>query len=132
MRRLLPLAGLVALASMANAQQLIVPLNQSFACTGQTTAGWRSTLFHFQIVYDPTLGLDLNIDVNAPSAPTPNPTSMIATATSSVLATHKAQRLATGTAGALTGTLSGFAAIVLLGYSGPGGYPVPTGARVDN
>jgi hypothetical protein len=69
-------------------------------------------------VYNPTLGLDLCLDVTAPtapSAPVPN------FACSNVVATHKAQRNSTGVPTSATGGLSGFAVVLKMDYSIPAG-----------
>ncbi len=71
--------------------------------------------------YDPTTMGNLVIDVNAPSAPAPNATSLINFGTSSVAATSKARRSSTATAGATFGALSDFASIVLMDFTGVGG-----------
>ncbi|HLU38042.1 MAG TPA: hypothetical protein VK081_01580, partial [Planctomycetota bacterium] len=75
--------------------------------------------------YDPTLG-DLVVEVDAPTAPSPANTPSVGT---SHLPAHKGRRLS-GSSGAATGTLSDFAAVCLIDFTGPGGYGDLTGARV--
>ncbi|MBK8974923.1 MAG: hypothetical protein IPM29_03275 [Planctomycetes bacterium] len=65
-------------------------------------------------VYDPTSGLDLVIDVDAPNAPIPAGVPSMA---SSSNASHLARRLSTTTAGAATGALSYFTCVVMLDYT---------------
>ncbi|MGE3171565.1 MAG: hypothetical protein AB7O97_03000 [Planctomycetota bacterium] len=72
-------------------------------------------------VYDPTLGADLLIEVDAP---TPSPTTIPTMATGVSAATNRSNRISNTTQAALTGTLSGFASVVLFDISGgPGGIP---------
>jgi hypothetical protein len=81
-------------------------------------------------VYDPTLGLDLNIEVDANAAPS-LAAEQILMATSSNAVVHRGRRLAAAASGAATGTLSDFASVCMIHYTGTGGYvPVPVPARV--
>jgi hypothetical protein len=80
-------------------------------------------------VYDPTLGADLLIEVDAP-APT---LSMPSMATSNLQATHRAVRISQNSQAATTGSLSGFASVVLFDISGgPGGTPVIVAASAQS
>lgn len=81
--------------------------------------------------YDPTLGVDLLLEMTVPTAPVPA-TNVPATACSSTTANGRAQRMSATTLAATTGTLSGFAAVVQLEFAGPGGYSAPIGSWVEN
>ncbi len=71
--------------------------------------------------YDPTLGQDLLIEVDAPA---PSPTTIPSMATGSNQTTNRSVRISNSTQAATTGTISGFASIVLFDISGgPGGIP---------
>lgn len=72
-------------------------------------------------VYDPTEGLDLLIDVDAPNAPLPTGVPSMA---ASSAAAHLARRISTTTAGGATGSLSYFACVVLMDFT-----PVANAAR---
>lgn len=78
--------------------------------------------------YDPTLGNDLLIDLTFPVAPSPS-TGLVAQATSSSIA-QRGRRCAGPLAG--PGSLSAFAAAVLIEFSGPGGYTDPIGSHVES
>jgi hypothetical protein len=81
--------------------------------------------------YDPTLGQDLLVELQIPTAPVPA-TNLPATACSSTTANGRAQRLSATTLTATTGALSGFASVIELDFAGPGGYSAPTGSWVEN
>jgi hypothetical protein len=70
-------------------------------------------------VYNPETGLDLCVDVTAPTAP--SPTTVPNTAASSDRTLHFARRLSTGTPAAATGALSDFAAVIRMDYTIPAG-----------
>jgi hypothetical protein len=73
-------------------------------------------------VYDPTLGQDLLIEVDAPA---PVPTTIPTMATGVSAAAQRSNRVSQNSTTATTGTLSGFASVVLFDISGgPGGIPV--------
>src|SRR5262249_33891568 len=44
--------NIFAVDNLSISPQILVPSGQAFANTGTSTAAWRSTLFHFQMVYD--------------------------------------------------------------------------------
>ncbi|MBK8096982.1 MAG: hypothetical protein IPK26_07740 [Planctomycetes bacterium] len=69
-------------------------------------------------VYDPTLGLDLCVEVDA-TAPVPNTVPTMAT--TNVLA-QGVRRNSAATTGATTGALSTFGSELLIDFTGPGGY----------
>jgi hypothetical protein len=48
----IPALALLSLGGALQAQQLVVPAGQTFFDTGNSTAVWRSTLFHYQMMYD--------------------------------------------------------------------------------
>jgi hypothetical protein len=80
--------------------------------------------------YDPTLGLDLCIEVDAPA---PIPTLGVPNlATSSNVAAQHAQRLSASSQTATGGTLSAFANVILINFTGSGGYPGWTEASTAN
>jgi hypothetical protein len=71
--------------------------------------------------YDPTLGLDLCIEVDAPA---PLPTLGVPNlATSSNVAAQRAQRLSASSQLATGGNLSPLANVILIDFAGSGGYP---------
>jgi hypothetical protein len=70
--------------------------------------------------YDPTSGLDLLIDVDAPTTPIPTG---IPTMAASSNASHLARRVSTTTVGSPTGALSYFACVVLMDFN-----PAPNAA----
>jgi len=49
------IAALLALAALAQAQQLLLPADFAQAAPGTATATWRSTAFRFQMMYDNSL-----------------------------------------------------------------------------
>jgi hypothetical protein len=80
-------------------------------------------------VYDPTLGSDLLIDFTFPAGgPIPS-TNLAAQATSSVAA-QRASRVSGPLAG--PGVASPAAAVVLVDFTGPGGYAAPVGAHAES
>ena len=79
-------------------------------------------------IYDPTLGADLLIEVDAPAATAAMPTM----ATGNVQSTHRSVRISQSAQGAATGTFSGFASVVLFDISGgPGGTPAIVAATAS-
>jgi hypothetical protein len=67
-------------------------------------------------VYDPTAGLDLCLDVTAPTAPVPTGVPNMAASSN---ATHLARRNSTATPTAATGALSYFASVVKIDFTPP-------------
>ncbi|MDA0373714.1 MAG: hypothetical protein O2865_08005 [Planctomycetota bacterium] len=65
-------------------------------------------------VYDPSLGQDLLIDVDAPTAPLPTGVPSMGASSN---ASHLARRISTTTVGSPTGSLSYFACVVLMDYA---------------
>jgi hypothetical protein len=78
--------------------------------------------------YDPTLGVDLLVEITIPTAPVPA-TNMPAIACSSTTANGRGQRSAGSIAG--PGALSGFVPIIKFDFTGPGGYTAPSGSWVE-
>jgi hypothetical protein len=70
-------------------------------------------------VYNAQSGLDLCVDVTAPTAPTVTPVPNTAAASNRTL--HFARRLSTATPAAATGALSDFAAVIKMDYTIPAG-----------
>lgn len=53
MRKLtIAMTGLLSLAAALQAQQVVIPAGQTFFDTGVSAVTWRSTLFHYQMMYD--------------------------------------------------------------------------------
>ncbi|MBK8977456.1 MAG: hypothetical protein IPM29_16210 [Planctomycetes bacterium] len=64
MRTLLTLVSAAALAAAASTQtqQVVIPKGMTTSHPGTTSLTWRNTLFHFQMLYDPSHFLDQGID----------------------------------------------------------------------
>ena len=81
-------------------------------------------------VYDPTLGLDLLIDISCPTAPSPSAGLMLFSGGSSTLTTARARMIHTGIVGSPTGS-SIAAPICTVDFTGGGGYAAPVPARLE-